>query len=136
MGVQSGKTHRWVVPALLVAAALSASPSSAGAKPKPKAPPADVVATGGPVAVLWAWGPSTVTIPAGGRVRWTNDSGAPHNVAAYGDAWDEKFPVEEGTPVVRRFTEPGTYLYYCDVLTHGFVVGDTCIGMCGSVEVE
>ncbi len=133
-----GRRRRGVLTvALALGLAMSLGSPGAAAKPKRKPPPPeDVEATGGPVSITWQWTPAEVTIPVGGRVRWTNDSGAPHNVTAYSPNWDVRQPIQEGSPVIMRFTEPGTYDYYCDVISHGFVAGDVCIGMCGSVVVE
>jgi plastocyanin len=75
--------------------------------------------------------PETLEVAAGTEVRWTNDGRNEHNVLPVeGDEWGvavESF--EPGDEYVHRFTEPGTYAYYCSL--HG----TTTQGMVGTIEV-
>ncbi len=79
------------------------------------------------------WSPSTVTVARGSSVRWRGVSKY-HDVVAYGRNWrfDEALPV--GAVVRKRFRSPGTYRFRCTY--HSTLIGNTCIGMCGSVVVE
>lgn len=75
--------------------------------------------------------PGAITVAAGTEVRFTNDGRNEHNVLPVeGDGWGVQ--VEDFAPgdeYVHRFTEPGTYAYYCSL--HG--TKDK--GMVGTVEV-
>ena len=58
--------------------------------------------------------PSTVTVPAGTTVTWTNSDDIPHTVVSNDNTFksrvldtDEKFSY--------TFTKPGTYPYFCSV---------------------
>lgn len=75
--------------------------------------------------------PETLEVLAGTEVRWTNDGRNEHNVLPVeGDDWgvqvDDFAPGDE---YVHRFTEPGTYAYYCSL--HG----TTTKGMIGAIVV-
>jgi len=60
------------------------------------------------------YGPSTVTIPAGTTVVWTNQDDVPHTVTS-----DDKVfasPVlDTGEKFEYTFRKPGTFPYYCTV---------------------
>jgi plastocyanin len=75
--------------------------------------------------------PETVEVAAGTEVVWTNDGRNDHNVLPV-DGGDWGVEAEGFAPddVYRhRFTEPGTYRYYCSL--HG----TTTKGMVGTVVV-
>jgi plastocyanin len=75
--------------------------------------------------------PETVEVPAGTEVHWTNRGRNEHNVLPVdGDEWGveaEAFAPED--EYTHRFTEPGTYAYYCSL--HG----TTTQGMVGEIVV-
>lgn len=75
--------------------------------------------------------PEEIEIAAGTEVRWTNDGRNIHNVLPVeGEAWGvEVDDFEPGDEYRHRFTEPGTYPYYCSL--HG----TTTAGMIGTVVV-
>ena len=75
--------------------------------------------------------PGTLEVAPGTVVVWTNDGRNDHNVLPVeGDDWgaevDDFAPDDEYR---RRFTEPGTYDYYCSL--HG----TTTKGMVGTIVV-
>jgi plastocyanin len=75
--------------------------------------------------------PEEITVAAGTEVVWTNDGRSVHNVLPVeGDDWGVEAG-DFGPDAVygHRFTEPGTYRYYCSL--HG----TTTAGMVGVVEV-
>ena len=76
--------------------------------------------------------PEETTVAAGTVVRWTNDGRTGHNVLPIeGDAWGvEETDFEPDDEYTFRFTEPGTYDYYCSL--HG----TTTAGMVGTIIVE
>ena len=75
--------------------------------------------------------PETIEVEAGTEVVWTNDGRNDHNVLPVeGDDWGVE--AEDFAPddeYRHRFTEPGTYPYYCSL--HG----TTTKGMVGTVVV-
>ena len=58
----------------------------------------------------YAFEERTLTIKAGTTVTWTNEDVASHTVT--GDAFDSG-KLSQGAKWSYRFTEPGTYTYYC-----------------------
>lgn len=75
--------------------------------------------------------PETIEVAAGTEVVWTNDGRNDHNVLPVeGDDWGvEVDGFAPGDEYRHRFTEPGTYPYYCSL--HG----TTTKGMVGTVVV-
>ncbi|MGV3758332.1 MAG: cupredoxin domain-containing protein [Actinomycetota bacterium] len=75
--------------------------------------------------------PGEIEVAAGTEVLWTNDGRNDHNVLPVeGDDWGveaEAFAPDD--EYRHRFTEPGTYAYYCSL--HG----TTTKGMVGTVVV-
>ena len=71
-----------------------------------------------------AFDPSTVTIKAGESVEWVNNAGFPHNIVFDEDAIPggvnaealshEDYLNAPGEKVSTKFTEAGTYEYYCE----------------------
>jgi plastocyanin len=76
--------------------------------------------------------PEELSVAAGTEVVWTNRGRNPHNVLPVdGDGWGvEADAFDPGDVYRHRFTEPGTYRYYCSL--HG----TTTAGMIGVVEVD
>ena len=73
--------------------------------------------------------PAEIEVAAGTEVVWTNGGRHPHNVLpAEGDDWGSE-AFETGGTYTHRFTEPGTYAYYCSL--HG----TTTKGMVGTIVV-
>lgn len=75
--------------------------------------------------------PGETEVQAGTEVVWTNDGRNDHNVLPVdGDEWGvEVEQFAPGDAYSHRFTEPGTYAYYCSL--HG----TTTKGMVGSIIV-
>lgn len=75
--------------------------------------------------------PETLTVEAGTTVVFTNDGRTDHNVLpAEGDAWGvQEAGFAPDDVYSHRFTEPGTYDYYCSL--HG----TSTAGMIGTIEV-
>ena len=90
----------------------------------------------------FCYAPSTVTVPSGDTVTWTNQSGTAHTVTRCdpaacngtdgGTGTDPAFDLSvagaNGTSVNQAFNGAGTYNYYCKI--HGFAV------MHGTVTVQ
>lgn len=75
--------------------------------------------------------PESIEIAAGTEIEWTNLGRSEHDVLPVaGDDWGTPEGTFEADAVYRhRFTEPGTYDYYCSL--HG----TTTKGMVGSIVV-
>jgi plastocyanin len=75
--------------------------------------------------------PGSVEVATGTEVEWTNDGRNDHNVLPVdGDDWGVEAADFAPDAVYRhRFTEPGTYHYYCSL--HG----TTTKGMVGTIVV-
>jgi plastocyanin len=63
----------------------------------------------------FAFNPSTVTIPKGATVIWTNIDSAPHNILS--DSGDEikSDSFSKGETFAHTFSTPGTYDYHCGI---------------------
>ena len=75
--------------------------------------------------------PERLEVAAGTEVHWTNQGRTEHNVLPVdGDGWGvEADAFEPDDEYTHRFTEPGTYPYYCSL--HG----TTTQGMVGEIVV-
>ncbi len=106
----------------------AATATSAPAATATSTVPANAVAvkiTGG--AGSFSFSPASVTVPVGGTVVWTNDSGAAHTVTSdTGDAftWDSSAVSSGGGTFSETFTKAGTFPYHCSFhpSMHGTVI--------------
>jgi plastocyanin len=78
------------------------------------------------------WSPSAVSIERGGVVKWRGVSKY-HDVIAYGGNWSFHKSLPVGATAKKRFTRTGTFRFRCTY--HSTLIGTTCTGMCGSVQV-
>lgn len=62
----------------------------------------------------FAYGPETVTIPAGGTVTWTNQDPAPHTATARDREVLQSGTLDQGESYSQTFDTPGTYEYFCE----------------------
>jgi len=94
-----------------------------------------------------AFSPASLTVAQGTLVRWTlMNPTEPHTVTAANGAWDSSPnfnppgppPVMvPGTPTATfswTFNTPGTFTYFCKL--HAYKVGDSWVGMVGTVIVQ
>jgi plastocyanin len=58
--------------------------------------------------------PSTITVPAGTEVRWTNRDDIPHTVVADDNSFKSK-ALDTDQEFAFTFTKPGTYKYFCSL---------------------
>ena len=81
-----------------------------------------------------SFAPEEITIPAGAEIVFSNRGRNDHNVIPADPDEDWTIEVEDfkpgSPPTSVRFTEPGTYDYYCSI--HGTATA----GMIGSITVE
>lgn len=128
----SGPVRRWS--SALAAVALAAAAGACGGDDASGEEPETSLVEGEQVevsAIDNTFRPEEVEIPAGTEVLWTNDGRSIHNVLPVeGEAWGvEVGDFEPGDEYRHRFTEPGTYSYYCSL--HG----TTTAGMTGTIAV-
>ena len=63
--------------------------------------------------------PNTLTVPAGTTVVWINRDEEPHTVVYSGEArLFRSKPLDTNDKFSFRFSQPGTYKYYCSVHPH------------------
>jgi plastocyanin len=68
----------------------------------------------------FAYQPTTLTVPAGTTVVWTNHDPVAHTVTDVNQTWDSGLFEENGTYEM-TFDTPGTYQYYC--VPHPMMIG-------------
>jgi plastocyanin len=72
----------------------------------------------------FAYGPSSVTIAAGGSVSWTDSDQAPHTATADDQMTFDTGTLDSGATMTETFSKPGTYTYFCRFhpFMHGTVI--------------
>ncbi len=67
----------------------------------------------------FAFSPQTITVKTGATVRWENRDSVTHRImftdSAGRDTNDNLDPLGSSQSYSRKFTEPGTYPYYCKI---------------------
>lgn len=58
--------------------------------------------------------PSTITVPVGTQVRWTNRDDIPHTVASEDKSFKSK-ALDTDDVFSFTFSKPGTYKYFCSL---------------------
>lgn len=115
------KTSAW--PAALagsMALAMLLLPASLpAAQAKSPSPPVTVAKVASPQIRIenFAFNPTTVTVPVGATVTWTNDDGTLHTVTSATKVFSSA-GLDEGGAFSYTFTTPGTYTYYCKLHPH------------------
>jgi plastocyanin len=61
--------------------------------------------------------PSTITVPAGTTVRWTNGDDIPHTVVSNEKTFKSKV-LDTDQEFTFTFDKPGTYSYFCSIHPH------------------
>lgn len=88
-------------------------PDMPGMSSTPRTP----AVTAGPNAVTidnFAFGPQTVTVPAGTTVTWTNRDEEPHTVVARDGSFHSP-GMGTGATFSFTFAQPGTFSYFCSI---------------------
>jgi len=109
----------WSACAIMLVLACSFSGCTSAQSP-PTTTPTTPAPTGGSNQIAiknFVFSPATLTLKSGTTVTWTNQDGAPHQVAS-----DPGTPVAfssdslaNGASYQFTFTRPGTYTYYCTI---------------------
>lgn len=83
--------------------------------PDPTDPaPAPVTGSGDVNIVDNAFGPSSITVPAGATVSWLNKGALPHTVTARNGTFDSGI-LSSGGRFSETFSTPGTFSYFCAI---------------------
>jgi plastocyanin len=69
----------------------------------------------------FTFAPSTLTVPAGTRVVWTNRDDEPHLITSAGGQFEPSHALDTSDSYAVTFSKPGTYAYYCSI--HPMMVG-------------
>ena len=72
--------------------------------------------------------PATVTVPAGGTVKWTNDESVGHDVTGPNFKSGSPGGMSQGATFSHTFKKAGTYKYFCTI--------HKATGMTGTVVVK
>ena len=62
----------------------------------------------------FSFSPTTITVPAGTTVRWTNRDDIPHTVVEDKEKFKSK-TLDTDEQFSYTFTQPGTYSYFCSI---------------------
>src|ERR1051326_2541142 len=66
----------------------------------------------------YAFQPSTITIPKGAQVVWTNTSDEPHTVTSDTNAFTASQNIAENQTFSMIFNTAGTFAYHCSIHTY------------------
>jgi plastocyanin len=106
--MQSGRGRLWILGAVLLALGVIAFTLGTGL--------GSVRAQGGTAVsvVDFAFQPTSIEVPAGSTVTWTNTGAAPHTVTADNGAFDSG-RLKPGATFSQIFATPGTFTYHCEI---------------------
>lgn len=112
-------TWRAAVMGAAVIALLVLPVSVPAAQAKPSAPPVAVAKVAGPKISIenFQFSPTTVTVPVGTTVTWTNNDGELHTVTSSEKVFASA-GLDAGEAFSYTFSTPGTYTYYCTLHPH------------------
>jgi plastocyanin len=98
----------WMLGALLLALSMTAFTLGTGLD--------SVHAQGGTAVSIvdFAFQPTSIEVPAGSTVTWTNAGAATHTVTADDGTFDSG-QLKPGANFSQTFTTPGTYTYHCEI---------------------
>lgn len=104
------RNGRWAGRAALGAAlALTLALTPAGRAPAGVGPAVDIKD--------FRFAPTTLTVPVGTTVMWTNEDEEPHTVTSTGNAFASQGLSHHET-FTQTFTRPGRYAYFCALHPH------------------
>jgi plastocyanin len=69
----------------------------------------------------YSFQPSTITVPKGAQVVWTNNSDAPHTVTSDTNVFNTTSNLDQNATFKTIFATPGTYTYHCNI--HPYMKG-------------
>jgi plastocyanin len=82
-------------------------------------------AAGTPVAIKdFKFGPTSVTVAAGGSVTWTNQDSFAHSIKS-GDGSFDSPDIATGQTFTAKFPTAGTFTYVCGI--HNFMTGTVVV---------
>jgi plastocyanin len=96
--------------------AAAAVPTTESGEACPAQPAAGPIATNNQVIIEnFTFSPETLTVPVGTEVTWENRDDVPHTVTSDDKTTFASSLLDTGDRFSFRFTEPGTYPYFCSV---------------------
>lgn len=113
------RTGYLAVGLMLATTLVACGSSSSGGSPAPAANGHTVIIKG------FKFSPSTLTVPVGTKVTFTQEDGTPHTVTGSGNSsFLSSAPLNKGQSYTVTFSKAGTYNYICSLHTymHGTVV--------------
>jgi plastocyanin len=132
------KTRFWTgaTAALAASLVLAGAVAAQAADPSPTAsmapmamspaPSAAPVASATAVTISgFAFGPVSISVPAGSTVTWTNQDATAHTVTADDGSFDSG-SLAQGATFSQTFDTPGTYTYHCAI--HSSMTGTITVG--------
>lgn len=66
----------------------------------------------------YSFQPSSITVPKGGQVVWTNSSDAPHTVTSDTNAFTTSSSLNQNDTFKMVFATSGTFTYHCSIHTY------------------
>ena len=122
-------TAAFIVVTLVALAACSGSAASAppAAAPSQAGSPAPAGSAGGSTAVQMkglAFDPTSLTVPTGSKVTWTNNDTTAHTVT-FDDGSADSGNIAPGSTFDHTFAAAGTFAYHCTI--HAFMKGTVTV---------
>ena len=107
------------VAALAACGGSTSTPAASVAAPSEAAPSAAPAAGGGDAVSIknFAFGPASLTVPAGSTVTWTNDDSAAHTATADDGSFDSS-SIAPGATFSQTFDTAGSFAYHCSIHTN------------------
>jgi predicted lipoprotein with Yx(FWY)xxD motif len=87
----------------------------------------------------FAFSPTTLTIPVGTTVTWTNQDSTAHTVTSDTGAWPDSGSIDTGKSFSVTFKKAGTFTYHCAIhatMTASIVVGAASSASSGAALVK
>jgi plastocyanin len=108
------KRIKWMFgSAAILAAALALT---VGIRPNMAAASGDKPASSAAVKIdNFSFGPTSITVPTGTTITWTNNDDVPHVVASDDNKMFKSKALDTDDHFSFTFTKPGTYNYYCAI---------------------
>ena len=98
--------------------------------------PGLAIAADGSVSIVeedeqYKYQPADITVEAGSKVVWTNDSDAPHTVTADDDSFDHD-GIDPDESAEQVFDTAGDFAYHCDI--HDYMTGTVHVIAAGATQ--
>ncbi|HXC32681.1 MAG TPA: cupredoxin family copper-binding protein [Verrucomicrobiae bacterium] len=110
------KRIKWMFGSAAILAAAAAFALTVGIRPNMAATPGDKPASSAEVKIdNFSFGPTSITVPTGTTITWTNNDDVPHVVSSDDNKMFKSKALDTDDHFSFTFTKPGTYNYYCAI---------------------